>query len=217
MRSLIHRKVCAAKVVIEVNHTDLQWELMDKLLFSTGRTYVRHGHTGGVVCLIQCKTMTLILYYIILLGCLCKTKAEGQRGINWRFGTRLLCLFSTQMIRFYHVFQVWKEERGQFMLGDFQLLFPPEVFVVLICSLLMCFARISRQNHRMVEVGRDLLEVFWSKSPAQQMGSPRAGFPGPCPDSFWISPRMKMLRPFWSWSSPVPGCSIYGAFTNNSK
>ena len=65
---------------------------------------------------------------------------------------------------------------------------------------------------------KEPLEVILSNPfnlPAQA-GPPRAGCPGPCPDSFWISPRMDTPQPLWvayasarspSQQKPVSWCS----------
>ena len=40
------------------------------------------------------------------------------------------------------------------------------------------------------------LEIIWPK-PTARAGPPTAGCPGPCPDGFWISPRMETPQPPW--------------------
>lgn len=53
---------------------------------------------------------------------------------------------------------------------------------------------IELENHRVAEVGRHCL---WLSGPTPPLrgGLPRTGFLGPCPISFWVSPRMETPQP----------------------
>jgi len=39
--------------------------------------------------------------------------------------------------------------------------------------------------------------IIWSNPPTQEC-SPRTGYLEPCPDSFWISPKIKTLQYPWA-------------------
>lgn len=69
-------------------------------------------------------------------------------------------------------------------------------WAVVICKLTLVMHK-SSQNHRMVEVGRNLWRLFGS-SPSCQAWPFRAVCPGKCPDDFWISAKMETAQTRWA-------------------
>jgi len=62
---------------------------------------------------------------------------------------------------------------------------------------------ILERHHEMAEVGRDLKRLP-SPIPQLQVTHPtpaRVGCSGPCPDGFWLSPRLETSEPIWALSS----------------